>query len=104
MAVNLQMFGGETWSRSQESRPRGLRKQQTKITFAARAQTLNRLKKNIMGHRDSALLAHSLLVNCRCKHSIGKKNSAKVDRFKYFRVFSYLQKHHPYDFRKGSYA
>ena len=25
------------------------------------------------------------------------KNSAKVDRFKYFIVFSYLQKHQPYD-------
>ena len=29
-------------SRSRESRPRGSRKQQTKITFAARARTLNR--------------------------------------------------------------
>ena len=32
-------------SRSCESRPRGSRKQQTKITFAARARTLNRFKK-----------------------------------------------------------
>ena len=32
-------------SRSRESRPRGPRKQQTKITYAARARTLNRLKK-----------------------------------------------------------
>ena len=40
-------------SRSRESRPRGSRKQQTKITYAARARTLNRLKKIIMGHRDS---------------------------------------------------
>ena len=40
-------------SRSRESRPHGSRKQQTKITYAARARTLNRLKKIIMGHRDS---------------------------------------------------
>ena len=40
-------------SRSRESRPRGSRKQQTKITYAARARTLTRLKKIIMGHRDS---------------------------------------------------
>ena len=40
-------------SRSRESRPRGSRKQQTKITYAARARTLNRLKKVIMGHKDS---------------------------------------------------
>ena len=32
-------------SRSRESRPRGSRKQQTKITYAARARNLNRLKK-----------------------------------------------------------
>ena len=38
---SAQMFGGET-SRSRESRPRGSRKQQTKITFTARAQTVNR--------------------------------------------------------------
>ena len=31
-------------SRSRESRPRGSRKQQTKITFAARARTLNSLQ------------------------------------------------------------
>ena len=31
-------------SRSRESRPRGSREQQTKITYAARARTLNRLK------------------------------------------------------------
>ena len=36
-----------------ESRPRGSRKQQTKITFAACSRTLNRFKKIIMGHRDS---------------------------------------------------
>ena len=40
-------------SHSSESRPHGSRKQQTKITYAARARTLNRLKKIIMGHRDS---------------------------------------------------
>ena len=40
-------------SRLRESRPRGSRKQQTKITYAARAGILNRLKKYIMGHRDS---------------------------------------------------
>ena len=39
-------------SRSRESRSRGSRKQQTKITFAARARTLNRFKKIVMGHRD----------------------------------------------------
>ena len=40
-------------SRSRESRPRGSRKQQTKIIYAARARTLNRFKKIIMGHSDS---------------------------------------------------
>ena len=48
-------------SRSRESRPRGSRKQQTKITYAARARTLNRLKKNYHGAQGFALLAHSLL-------------------------------------------
>ena len=52
-------------SRSRESRPRGSRKQQTKITYAARARTLNRFKKIIMGHRVLALLAHSLLIKIR---------------------------------------
>ena len=47
-------------SRSRESRPRGSRKQQTKITFAARARTLNRFK-NYHGAQGFALLAHSLL-------------------------------------------
>ena len=59
-------------SRSRESRPRGSRKQQTKITFAARARTLNRFKK-ISWAQGFALLAHSLLVNCRCRHSIERK-------------------------------
>ena len=36
-------------SRSGASRPRGSRKQQAKITFAARARTLNRFEKIIMG-------------------------------------------------------
>ena len=48
-------------SRSRESRPRGSRKQQTKITFAARARTLNIFKKNYHGAQGFALLAHSLL-------------------------------------------
>ena len=52
MAVKLQMFVVET-SRSRESRPRGSRKQQTKIIYAARVQTLKRFKKIIMGHSDS---------------------------------------------------
>ena len=47
-------------SRSRESRPRGSRKQQTKITFAARARTLNR-QKNYHGAQGFTLLAHSLL-------------------------------------------
>ena len=50
-------------SRSRESRPRGSRKQQTKITFAARAPTLNRFKKNYHGAQGFALLAHSLLLD-----------------------------------------
>ena len=49
-------------SRSRESRPCGSRKQQTKITFAARARTLNRFKKNYHGAQGFALLAHSPLV------------------------------------------
>ena len=48
MAVKRRNMSG-----SRESRPRGSRKQQTKITFAARARTLNRFKKHITGHRDS---------------------------------------------------
>ena len=50
-------------SRSRESRPRGSRKQQTKITFAARARTLNRFYKNYHGAQGFALLAHSLLLD-----------------------------------------
>ena len=50
-------------SRSRESRPRGSRKQQTKITFAARARTLNRSKKNCHGAQGFALLDHSLLIH-----------------------------------------
>ena len=46
-------------SRSRESRPRGSRKQQTKITFAARARTLTLLH----GAQGFALLAHSLLLD-----------------------------------------
>ena len=49
-------------SPSRESTPRGSRKQQTKITFAARARTLNRLKKNCHGVQVFAVLVHSLLV------------------------------------------
>ena len=48
---------------SRESRPRGSRKQQTKITYAARLRTLNRLKKNYHGAQGFALLAHSLLLS-----------------------------------------
>ena len=43
-------------SRSRESRPRESWKQQTKITFAARARTYH-------GEQGFALLAHSLLSN-----------------------------------------
>ena len=52
-------------SRSRESRPRGSRKQQTKITYAARARTLNRFKKIIMGHRVRSLSSFSLVM-CYC--------------------------------------
>ena len=50
-------------SRSRESRPRGSRKQQTRIIFAARARTLNRFKKNYHGAQGSALLAPSPLLD-----------------------------------------
>ena len=51
-------------SRSRESIPRGSRKQQTRIIFAARARTLNRFKKkNHHGAQGFALLAHSLLLD-----------------------------------------
>ena len=50
-------------SRSRESRPRGSRKQQTKIIFAARARNLNRFKKHYHGAQGFALLAHSLLLD-----------------------------------------
>ena len=49
-------------SRSRESRPRGSRKQHTKIDFAALARTLNRLKKNYHGAQGFVLLAHFLLL------------------------------------------
>ena len=39
--------------RSPESRPRGSRKQQIKITFIARVRTFNGFQIIIMGHRDS---------------------------------------------------
>ena len=52
MAVKPQMFGGET-RHVHVKVDHGSRKQQTKITYAARARTLNRLKKIIMGHRNS---------------------------------------------------
>ena len=54
-------------SRSRESRPRGSRKQQTKITFAARTRTLNRFKKNYHGAQGFAFLAHSLLKSHNSK-------------------------------------
>ena len=52
-SITIMAFWRRNMSRSRESRPRGSRKQQTKITYPARARTLNRLKKIIMGHRDS---------------------------------------------------
>ena len=48
-------------SRSRGSRLRGSRKQQIKLTFTARARTLNRFLKNYHGAQGFALLAHSLL-------------------------------------------
>ena len=45
---------------SRESRPRGSRKQQTKITYAARARTLNRLKKLSWGTGIRSLTSFSL--------------------------------------------
>ena len=53
-AVKLQMFGGETCHVhvKVDHAGYGKKKKQTKITYAARAQTLNRLKSIIMGHRD----------------------------------------------------
>ena len=47
-------------SRSRESRPRGSRKQQTKITYAARARTLNRFKKSSWGTEIRSLSSFSL--------------------------------------------
>ena len=51
-------------SRSRESRPRGSRKQQTKITYAARAKTLNRFKKISWGTGIRSLSSFSLLGAC----------------------------------------
>ena len=59
---------------SRESRPRGSRKQQTKITFAAHARTLNRLKKNYHGAQGFALLAHSLLILVMARAMFRTKN------------------------------
>ena len=56
-------------SRSRESRPRGSRKQQTKITYAARARTLNRFKQNYHVGQGFAPLAHSLLGSVNCKRA-----------------------------------
>ena len=55
-------------SRSRESRPRGSRKQQTKITYAARARTLNRLKKlswgtGIRHSKNIFQIAENVLIN-----------------------------------------
>jgi len=47
-------------SRSRESRPHGSRKQRTKITYAARARTLNRLKKLSWGTGIRSLSSFSL--------------------------------------------
>ena len=51
-------------SSSRESRPRGSRKQQTKITYAARARTLNRLKKLSWGTGIRSLSSFSLGLQC----------------------------------------
>ena len=61
-------------SRSRESRPRGSRKKETKITYAARALTLNRLKKNYHGAQGFALLAHSLLILVMARAMFRTKN------------------------------
>ena len=55
-------------SRSRESRPRGSRKQQTKITFAARTRTLNRFKKIIRGIR--SLDSFSRVLTLSMKFSV----------------------------------
>ena len=57
-------------SRSRESRPRGSRKQQTKITFAARVRPLNRFKKIIVGHRDSL---SQLILSCPYYNAVIKQ-------------------------------
>ena len=67
-------------SRSRENRPRGSRKQQTKITFAARARTLNRFKKIIMGHRDSL---SQLILSCQAMSSCCYRNKAKITNQKH---------------------
>ena len=67
-------------SRSRENRPRGSRKQQTKITFAARARTLNRFKKIIMGHRDSL---SQLIFSCQAMSSCCYRNKAKITNQKH---------------------
>ena len=55
-------------SRSRERRPRGSRKQQTKITFAARTRTLNRFKKIIRGIR--SLDSFSRVLTLSMKFSV----------------------------------
>ena len=50
MAVKLQMFGGETCHVHVKVDRAGHGNNKQKITFAARARTLNRFKKIIMGH------------------------------------------------------
>ena len=59
-------------SLSRESRPRGSRTQQTKITYAARARTLNRFKKIILRHSSLQcrrfLLARKLLPKAPCRN------------------------------------
>ena len=62
-------------SRSRESRPRGSRKQQTKITYAARAKSLSRFKKNIMGHRDSL---SQLILSLRCLRLLWLKKKCSI--------------------------
>ena len=64
-------------SRSSESRPRGSPKEKTKITYAARARTLTRLKKNYHVAQGFAFLAHSLL---RVPKGSSAQSSSRVPR------------------------
>ena len=65
-------------SRSRESGPRGSRKQQTKVTYAARARTLNRVKKNSWGRGIRSLSSFSLAIN---NYIFGAKMTEWASRF-----------------------